>query len=286
MLKEIADRVYVEDGFEGGNVGLVLTARGAILIDTPMLPPDARRWQLTLLQLGVETIYGIVNTDYHPEHFLGDTFFMPTRVFSHESAAKAIAKYSTSTLEQVGDLYRDQDPALANEIDNLEICEPEISVSDRVTLYLGDRQVQVLHLDGHTPASLGVYLPAERVLFAGDNITWREPPVMSQANSRAWLRTLQYIQGLEVDQIVPGVGEICAKADIDVISAYITDMRQQVTGLFQRGASRRETVDKVALPDYFTALDDNSARLKRRRRENIERVYTEVRTSLRKKGKA
>ena len=285
MLKEIADRVYVEDGFEGGNVGLVLTARGAILIDTPMLPPDARRWQLNLLQLGVEQIYGIVNTDYHPEHFLGDTFFMPTRIFSHESSAKPIAKYKTATLEQVADQYRDQDPALANEIENLDICDPEINVNDRVTLYMGDRQVQVLHLDGHTSASLGVYLPAERVLFAGDNIIRQEPPVMSQANSRAWLRTLQRIQALEVEQIVPGEGEMCTKADIEAINAYITEMRQQVTELFQRGASRRETVDKVSLPDFFTPLDDNSARLKRRRRENIERVYTEVRTSLRKKGK-
>ncbi len=283
MLKEIADRVFVEDGFEGGNVGLVLTARGAILIDTPMLPPDARRWQLTLLQLGVEHIYGIVNTDYHPEHFLGDIFFMPTRVFSHEAAAKAIAKFKTSTLEQVADDYRDQDPTLANEILNLEICEPEISVGDRVTLYLGDREVQVLHLDGHTPASLGVYLPQERVLFAGDNVTWQEPPVMSQANSRAWLRTLQHIQALEVDQIVPGVGEVCTKEAIAAMAEYIAEMRRQVTELFQRGASRREAVDKVVLPDYAAAPDDSAARLKRRRRENIERVYTEVRTSLRKK---
>lgn len=283
MLKEIADGVFVEDGFEGGNVGLVLTQRGALLIDTPMLPPDARQWQLSLLQLGVAETYGVVNTDYHPEHFLGNALFMPTRIFGHEYSFRPIAKYETSMLEQLANSYREKNPALADEILHVEIHPPEISVGDRMVLHLGDRRVEVLYMEGHTPASLAVYLPQERILFGGDNVTCKEHPVMSQANSREWLRALDRIREMDVDMIVPGAGEICDKSAIEPLYEYIADMREQVTELFQRGASRREAVEKVVLQDYFPVPEDRASRIKRIRRENVERVYTEVRTASRKR---
>ncbi|HHX66156.1 MAG TPA: MBL fold metallo-hydrolase [Chloroflexi bacterium] len=283
MLKEIADGVFVEDAFEGGNVGVVITQRGGLLIDTPMLPPDARQWQLTLLQLGVEETYGVVNTDYHPEHFLGNAYFMPARVFGHENSFKPIAKYQSSVLEQLANSYREKNPVLADEILHIEICPPEISVGDRVTLHLGERRIEVLYMEGHTPSSLGVYLPEERILFGGDNITCNDHPVMSQANSREWLRTLERIREMDVDMIVPGVGEICDKSAIEPLHEYISDMREQVTELFQRGSSRREAVEKVSLQDYFPIPEDRASRIKRIRRENIERVYTEVRTASRKR---
>ena len=51
MVRELADRVYLETGFEGGNVGAILTERGALLVDAPMLPPEARAWRATVASL-------------------------------------------------------------------------------------------------------------------------------------------------------------------------------------------------------------------------------------------
>jgi len=281
VLKELADGVYIEDSFEGGNVGLILTGRGAILVDTPMLPPQARQWQATLERMGAEKVYGIVNTDYHPEHFLGNHFFMPTRVFGHELALKPLSKYK-NLLEQLANLYREKDPLLAEELAQVAIHPPEIYVEDRVTLYLG-RKVEVLYLEGHTPASLGVYLPKERILFAGDNITNNEHPSMYQANSEAWLRTLKRIEEMDVDIIVPGVGNPCSKDVISPLYDYIAEMRRRVNEMFEAGASRRECVEKVGMLDWFPIPEGQSSLVKRRRRENVERVYTEIRLAHRKR---
>jgi len=283
VLNEIAKGVYVEDRFEGGNVGLIRTERGGLLIDTPMLPPEARQWQLQLMQMGVAHVYGIVNTDYHPEHFIGNAIFMPIRTFGNDLSAKPIAKYQTSTLEQVANAYRNRDPILAADILHTQIYPPEISVSDRVTLHLGDRHVDLLYLEGHTPASLGVYLPEERILFAGDNIVNNEHPTLYQANNLAWLKTLRDIKDMDVDLLVPGVGEVCDKDVIDPTYGYIAEMWRRVLRLFLKGASRRECVDKVGMLDFFDYPEDQQSLIKRRRRESVERVYTEIRVSLRKK---
>lgn len=283
MLRQLGDGVYVETGFEGGNVGAVLGERGALLIDAPMLPPEARQWQENLQRLGVEGIYGIVNTDYHVEHFIGNAFFMPARIFGHELGMKAVSKYSTSALEQFSHSFRDIDPPLAEEISHMTVYMPEINIGERATLYLGNQQVEILYLEGHTPASLGIYVPSARVLFAGDNVTNHEHPVMYQANSLAWLETLQRIKALDVDVIVPGSGEPGGKEMLEPLIGYITEMRQRVQDLFQSGASRREAVDKVGMLDYFDFTEDHATMIKRRRRGNIERVYAEVRSARRRR---
>jgi len=283
VVRELADRVYLETGFEGGNVGAILTERGALLVDAPMLPPEARAWRATVASLDGGVIYGVVNTDYHPEHFIGNAALMPTRVWGHEAGARQIAKYETSTLDQVAATFRKERPALAEEIANLQIYPPELTVGERMALHLGDREVHVLYLPGHTPASVGVYLPEERILFAGDNIVNNEHPTMVQADTVAWIDTLRRIQEMDVDLLVPGVGEPCGKEVIEPLIAYITEMHRRVAELFEAGASRRESVDKVGMLDYYPVPENQAARIKRRRRENVERVYTEIRTAQRRR---
>jgi len=280
---ELAPDIYVETGFEGGNVGLVMTERGGLLVDTPMLPPQAREWQATLRQLGADPYYAIVNTDYHPERMMGNGLFMPTRVFGHEAALKPIAKYDGALQEQFSARYQESHPDVAQEILAMRIVGPEIAVGDGVTLYLGERRVEVLFLEGHTPASLGVYLPKERVLFGGDNITHNEHPALFQANSLAWLNTLERIQAMDVEIIVPGSGAPCGKEVLEPLHAYIVEMRARVQELFQKGASRRECVEKVGMLEFFPVPREQEALIKRRRRESIERVYTEVRLAMRKR---
>lgn len=283
MLKELADGVYVEDCFEGGNVGAILSQKGALLVDTPMLPPDARQWHLSLMQMNVAAIYAIVNTDYHPEHFLGDSTFMPTRTFGHEQSAKPISKYATSTLDQLAEQYRKRDPSLSDEILRTQVVVPQVRVDERVWVHLGNRRVKVLYLEGHTPSSLGVYLPEERILFAGDSVVNDAHPALYHANSLAWLDTLERIREMDVDLIIPGEGAPCGKEAIDPLCDYIVEMRRRTTDLFKKGASRRECVDKVGMLDWFPVPEDRAAEIKRRRRGSVERVYTEIRIALRRK---
>lgn len=286
MLQELARGVYFENGYTGGNVGVVLGKRGALLIDTPMVPAEARLWRQVIHELPAESVYGIVNTDYHPEHFIGNAAFMPTRIFGHELAAKPISKYRTSVLEQLANVYRDQDPDTADEIAQLEVYDPEIGVDDTLTLHLGERSVKVLYLDGHTPASLGVWIEDEGILFAGDNIAVGEHPTMYQSDSLAWIRSLERIMAMDVSVIVPGVGAPCGVDAIPPTIEYIREMRRRVAELFDKGASRRECVDKVGMLDFFPFPDSLATAMKRRRRQNVERVYAEVRIARRAKARA
>lgn len=233
--------------------------------------------------MGLASPYAIVNTDYHLEHYMGNAAFMPVRVIGHEESERPLSRYDEAALEKVAERYRSQDPALASEIVGLRLQRPQISVGDRLTLHLGSREIQVLYLEGHTPASLGVYLPQERILFAGDNVTNNEHPAAYQANSLAWLETLKAIKEMDIAWIVPGAGEPCGKEVLDPLYEYLAEMRRRILELFKEGASRRECVEKVGMLDYFPVPKGQESEIKLRRRQSVERLYTEIRIALRRR---
>jgi glyoxylase-like metal-dependent hydrolase (beta-lactamase superfamily II) len=281
-IKEIANGVYY-GSFEGGNCGAIVEGDTALLVDTPMLPHESHDWHIALQQLGVKKIHSIVNTDYHPEHLLGNAAFMPARVWGHELTARQIARYKTAFTDQVNNLAHQIDPQLAEKLNGVEITPPSLGVEDRVTLYWPHHEIQILLLDGHTPVSLGVFLLNETILFAGDNVVVNEPPSMTQANSLAWLETLGRLEELAPQTIVPGVGELCSLQRVTQLKHYIGELRSRVVELFQAGASRRECVEKVVLAGYYPVTEDQAVRMRRRQREGVERVYAEVRSELRRK---
>jgi cyclase len=282
-MNEIAEGVYVAQGFAGGNCGLILTGRGPVLVDTPMLPSQGRQWQAEMQAMGLAQPYAIVNTDYHLEHYMGNAAFVPVRVIGHEESDKPLSRYDEPVLEKMAERYRAQDPALASEIMGLRFQRPQVSVGDRLTLHLGSREIQVLYLEGHTPASLGVYLPKERILFAGDNITNNEHPAAYQANSLAWLDTLKAIREMDIELIIPGTGEPCGKEVIEPLYEYLAEMRRRILELFKQGASRRECVEKVGMLEHFPIAKGQESEAKLRRRQSIERLYTEIRIALRRR---
>ncbi|MFO7695967.1 MAG: MBL fold metallo-hydrolase [Anaerolineae bacterium] len=280
---QLAEGVYVETGFAGGNCGLIVSDRGPVLVDTPMFPSDGQQWQSQIAAMGQGRAHAIVNTDFHPEHMLGNHLFMPARVYGHEESDKPLARFDESTLADLAGDLAANNPSLASSLASIRPVRPEISVSDRVTLHMDELEVQILYLEGHTPASLGVYFPKARILFAGDNVTNSEHPVAQHANSLAWLETLQRIKELDIDVIVPGTGEPGGKELIDPLYQYLAEMRRRILELFMQGASRRECVEKVGMLDFFSIPRGQESEVKLRRRHSIERVYTEIRVALRKR---
>ena len=75
MIREIASDIFVETDFHGANVAYVRTDEGVILIDTPMLPIEARQWRAEIEEKTGQQIVYIINTDHHRDHALGNYYF-------------------------------------------------------------------------------------------------------------------------------------------------------------------------------------------------------------------
>jgi glyoxylase-like metal-dependent hydrolase (beta-lactamase superfamily II) len=86
MIREIATDIFVETNFHGANVAYVRTDEGVILIDTPMLPKEARQWRAEIEKKTGQQIIYIINTDHHRAHVIGNQFFPTATVIAFARA--------------------------------------------------------------------------------------------------------------------------------------------------------------------------------------------------------
>jgi len=75
--------------------------------------------------------------------------------------------------------------------------------------------------------------------------------------------------------IVPGHGGLCAPAETQALTDYITAIRERVWEQFEAGLTRRETVDKVKMDDFYAIPSDRRTAVERTIRGSVERVYDE-----------
>ena len=79
----------------------------------------------------------------------------------------------------------------------------------------------------HTPEDLVVFLPSERVLFAGDIVFRGRIPFVGQADSRHWIAALDTLLAFDANIVVPGHGPMSnsVREDMELTRDYLSYLR-------------------------------------------------------------
>ena len=274
MVEEIAEKVFVKLDYEGANVGCILTEEGAIVIDTPMIPAEAKDWAKTVSKLADKVLY-VFNTDHHRAHILGNQFF-DAPIMSHEAAWKEMANYKDTFIERTKNLYKKR-PDIQKQLNEIRIVKPELSFTGRLVMYKGGREIHFVHLGGHTPATSGLFLPDERILFTGDLVVVDEHPALGQCDSEGWLKKLTWLRRQKYSLIVPGHGPLCNVESSEPVSEYIRAMRSKVRSQYKSGRTKAEAAVVISqMIDFFPYRQGEKSIIEKRIRAGVSRVYDEM----------
>lgn len=274
MLQEIADRVYVDLDYEGANVGCVLTDAGAIIIDTPIIPTQAKKWAKAVASLTDEVLY-VFNTDHHRSHIMGNQFFNAP-ILAHEAAWKEMANYKDTFIDRTKNLFKKR-PDIQKQFEQIQIIKPELCFTGRMIMQKGGRDIYFVHLGGHTPATGGLYLPKERILFTGDLVVVNQHPALGECNSEEWLSKLRWLRRQKYSMIVPGSGPLCNVEASEPVSEYIRVMRAKVRSQYKSGRSKAEAAVVISqMIDYFPYRSGEKSLIEKRIRAGVSRVYDEM----------
>jgi cyclase len=288
MIREIAPRIFVETQFHGANVAFIITGEGVILIDTPMLPNEARQWRTEIEEMTDQKIIYIINTDHHRAHVIGNQFFPTATVIAHERAWKEMKSYGDSFRTRLINMYRDRIPAAVEEWkQSLEIIKPEITFSGRTLLFKGDKEIHLIPVGGHTPATTVIYFPNEKLLFTGDAVVTNRPPFLSQGNTKEWLQALTYLRKLRYDILIPGHGELTGKEATENMSKYLRMVRRKVRSAYRSGMPKADTARSLShLIRYWPIPPFEKPKADRRFKSGLGRVWNEVRAEEMAKARA
>ena len=266
-MQKITDNIYAETGFQGCNPGFVVTKEGVVMIDTPQMPADAIRWRDEIAKYG--QVRYLINTEPHGDHFTGNYFFEGT-VVAHEGTREAIL---AASVEELKERLKQTAPDSLPLVEGFSYRPPTITLSQRLTLYVGGHTFQLINLPGHTPYQVAVYIPEERVVFTSDNVSYKVPAWLHQALPYEWLDSLKRLQELEADVLVPGHGNLCDRSYLPEMSAFIQDWIDAVTAAIEQGISLEEAQDKISFLDRYPMEAGTEQMAQMVQRMNVARLY-------------
>jgi cyclase len=262
-MRKVTENVYV--GASICNHSFVTTKDGLVLVDTPAVPSAAVAWQSVMAALGPARY--LINTEPHMDHVGGDYFF-DAPVVAHEGARRAIEAASVEYFTQMLSSAAPGEPLP----EGFSFRLPAITFNDALTLYVGNHTFRVLHLPGHTAFQSPVYVPEERVLFAGDNVV-NAMPFFHEAVPTEWLRSLDTLMELDVDVVVPGHGEVGDKGLISKMKAEVTACIDVVKEAIAKGMTLEETLATVSFLDRYPEPGADEAKRAFFQQRSLTRLY-------------
>jgi len=276
--EELAPGIFINTHYRGCTPGFVYTEEGIVMIDAPLIPKQAIDWREQIEEeYPGEPLLFMINTDHHRGHALGNQYFMPCKVISHERAHKEMSGYTENFKERVRNSFK-REPEIQAQLNNIIIVPPHITFTNRATMLYGGRQLELMYVGGHTPATSLVWMPEEKICFVGDIVWVDQHPYMAQGNTLEWLRALELIRELGAERLVPGHGPVCDPDATHRVAEYIMFMRTRVRDYYLEGKNKNETKSGLVgeMLEWFPVPPERKAKIESQIKSGLNRVYREI----------
>ena len=250
------------------NYGVIDTPEGAILVDSGPSTAAAKLLEAEARKLTGKPVRWVINTGSQDHRWLGNAYFAGQGA-EILALARTVATQSRLAPAQIDALR----PALQEQVDGLRAMPaPRPLPGDSASLTLGGRAIALRYFaDAHFPGDAVVWLPAEKILFAGDHIyVDRMLGILPESDGEAWLNAFEQAVALQPARIVPGHGGVCdvARARRDS-GDYLRFVLSGVKALAEEMAGVEAAVSSLGNDGRFGYLE-NSAEL---HKGNVSRAY-------------
>jgi glyoxylase-like metal-dependent hydrolase (beta-lactamase superfamily II) len=248
-LTRLTDNVYSYVGMTdaspaksfAANAGIVIGKDGVLVVDTLISAKEAELFLADIRKVTGKPIKYVVNTHTHLDHALGNCVFarLGATVISHEADRASLAAQAESMLKRL-----DKYGLTADDTVRTEVVVPSLAFSEQMLIDLGGVEVRLIRsFPSHTAGSTVVFLPKEKILFAGDILFTDFHPFMADGDFSGWGKTLDSLMNMDIERIVPGHGPLSSKKDLKDMKEYIA--------IFDRTA--KELVAKGGTPETIVA---------------------------------
>lgn len=264
-MQQITDNVFVETTTRGCNYGFVRTSAGVVLIDSPFSIAGAAELRDALAGYG-ELRYTIL-TEPHPDHWFGHALFDAPMV-ANVGSRKGVETFDLTELSERYGWPASYRPRL-----------PDVTFTERLTLYVGDHTLELITMPGHTPYQTTVVVREESVAFTTDNLFNRVHTWLQEADPERWLESLEAIRALDQTTLVPGHGAVCDNDYLDEQAAWLGEWEQLVRGGIAAGLDKTE-IEQQALTEMLPRFPMDvglDARAPSVMRANVANLYDFVR---------
>jgi len=268
-LKQIVPGHYVYSTNNEGrlfNSGVVATSEGCLVFDALDSEAIARAARQAIATVVKQPIRYLVSSPFHDPFSKGNLAYADVFKIGHEN-------YRSGLLDQMqrGRLSEDEQRARM----------PNATFRDRMTVYLGGKEIQVLNFGAaHTRGDSILFVPADRMVYMSEVFFNEEFPNMGGGYGVSWIRVLDAVKALDADIFIPGHGPIPddpkhTRAALDRARQILVDARDGIQGEIARGATEDQAIAAVRLQQY-----EKLPSFAGQREVVLRRIYRELKGTL------
>jgi cyclase len=270
---------------------VVLGDRGVLVVDTQQSPRAAGsliEWIRARTEVPVRWV---VNTHGHGDHVYGNgayrRAFPGVSVLAHRATAAFMAGEGRDALaaerERLPGTIEDRERWLATgrgpsgrELDGedraavrrslelrtaylevlegVELTPPEITFRDRVSIELGGRRVEVVHVGpAHTAGDVVVHLPDDGIVAVGDLVE-EGTPWIEGARIVGWARALERVAAFQPEHVLPSHGRLQGPGLLEAQARLFEAVVDAARAATEEGWDAETAVRRRGLMEHGEAL--------------------------------
>jgi glyoxylase-like metal-dependent hydrolase (beta-lactamase superfamily II) len=227
------------------NTGVVIGDSSVAIVDAQATPVMARRVVEKVRTVTDKPIKYVVLSHYHAVRVLGASAYVGAEIVASDKCRAMIQERGAEDWESELGRF----PRLFQAAESVPgLTWPTLTFSKSLTIYLGRRRIELMHLGrAHTAGDIVAWIPDSAVMYSGDIVEYRSACYCGDAHFGAWPATLAAVGVCQPDALTPGrgdalVGSTQVSEALALTQEFLASVYRPVARVAQGGGSLREAM--------------------------------------------
>ncbi len=243
---EIGPGLYAFTAEGDPNSGVIVGDDSVMVIEAQATPRLAQKVIDEIRKVTDKPITHLALTHYHAVRVLGASAFGAQQIIMSDMARAMVVERGQEDWDSEFQRF----PRLFQGHESIPgLTWPTTTFNDSVTVYLGNRRVDLMHLGrAHTAGDIVIHVPDANVMFTGDIVEYHSACYCGDGHFSDWGDTLDAIKWFQVDAIAPGRGDALVGRDrvdeaIELTRDFLQSTYNPVARVAARGGSLKQAWD-------------------------------------------
>lgn len=210
------------------NAGFVVTPAGVVVFDTLGTPSLAAEMVKQIRRITRQPIRRVIISHYHADHYYGTQVFkaLGAEVWAHKNGQGAI-----NTEAAAARLAQRKEVLFPWVDENTHLIPADKWLDGDTDFAMGGVHFALRFVGpAHSAEDMAMLVQEDGVLYAGDLVFKGRVPFVGDADSKAWLASLDKLIALKPRVLVPGHGAVSTapQADLTLTRDYLNYVRAEM----------------------------------------------------------
>ncbi|OWY05998.1 MBL fold metallo-hydrolase [Thioclava sp. F1Mire-8] len=245
---EVGEGLYAFTAEGDPNTGVIIGDDSVMIVEAQATPRLARKVIECVRSVTDKPISHLVLTHYHAVRVLGASAYGAREIIMSDTTRAQVAERGQEDWDSEFGRF----PRLFQGHEEIPgLTWPTTTFSDQMTVYLGNRRVDIMHLGrAHTAGDAVIWVPDQEVMFTGDIVEYHSACYCGDGHFGDWPETLANIAAFEPRAIAPGRGDALVGGKmvteaLENTADFVRSTFKPVERVVARGGTLKEAWDAV-----------------------------------------